>query len=98
MLSIDVGRKNLGYAFMKDEVLSYGIYTLDDKTQKTRIQSLNSFLSSFEFDTLIVERQVVSNVIAMQLMSAILMYCEIKNITSIIFNPKNKFIQNVMPT
>lgn len=92
-LSIDIGRVNLGYAYLNGMDLDFGVYSLDDKNQQTRIKSLYSFLSSFNCVIVIVERQVSQNVIAMQLMSGVLMYCEAKDIEVIIFNPKDKFIQ-----
>ena len=96
-LSIDVGRKNLGFAYMDETNISFGLHMLDVNVKTTgpisRVHALNLFLSSFEFDVLIVERQVMANVIAMQLMSAIIMYCEVKGLKVIIFNPKDKFIQ-----
>lgn len=98
ILSIDIGRKNMGYALFRVDpvevvLVEYGLYALNDKSQLTRMSSLCSFLSKFEISCMIVERQVCNNVIAMQIMSGIIMYCEMKGLECVLFNPKDKFVQ-----
>lgn len=104
LLSIDIGTKNLGYTIVRniDQLstlsttnISFGIFKIgDSKTDivKHRISRLKEFLSEFPSTfTIVVERQVPQNTIAMELMYAIVAMATIMFEDVFIFTPSFKF-------
>ena len=98
ILSIDIGIKNLGWAYFNDGALKFGIFVIDDgKKQKSvvihRCRRVNEFFDSFadkQIDHIVIERQVITNTSAMELMYAITM--KAMTIADVfIFDPKLKF-------
>jgi len=107
VLSIDIGTKNLGYTIakfnsrdsVKNLLFDMDIYTIDDKNNcdvvSYRIKKIRELFDRLQLpkETLvIIERQVQTNVIAMELMYAIAaISMERFSIPIIIFDPKRKF-------
>lgn len=106
ILSIDIGIHNIGYAIYNkiEDKLDFGLYDIDSQLTKsdkknntviTRVKYVSLFIDklfeSYNFNKVIVERQVNNNTMAMELMysivSCVYKYC--KDI--IIFDPKMKF-------
>lgn len=110
LLSIDIGRKNLGYSIIlydqsnaiSDLDISFGIYTIDDlRVPKDivtyRCEKIKQFFDNLNNDhsltDIVIERQVPTNTIAMELM-----YCIVSTAINAvgsenvhIFDPKLKF-------
>lgn len=104
VLSIDIGRKNLGWCYFDGIMFDFGIFVIDDKKNPKsivnyRCNRLNIFIqdifTKYPVDVVVVERQVQSNTIAMELMYCI---CGIlhgrrnnNEYEMIIYDPKMKF-------
>ena len=99
LLSIDIGIKNFAYCiFNKTDnyIITFNDIELQNTTNPstithTIIKLLDSLLINHNIQTVIIEQQVINNVKAMNIQYIILTYCEMKNIKSFLFNPKNKF-------
>lgn len=105
MLSIDIGKKNLGYTYFElDEGnnlvnIESGIFNIDEKLKKNsdvvtyRCSRIKDFFKKFtkEIKYVVIERQVNKNVIAMNLMYGISSYAQMMTEDVFIFDPKMKF-------
>lgn len=99
LLSIDIGIKNFAYCvFNKTDknIITFNDIELQNTTNPstithTIINLLDSLLINYNIQTVIIEQQVINNVKAMNIQYILLTYCEMKNIKSFLFNPKNKF-------
>ena len=99
VLSIDVGEKHLGFTTVDLETMEFnsGVYQVLEKRGPNvvlgRVASLYQFVESFpnEIYAAVIERQVVGNEIAMEIMYALvgLLYGHTPRIC--IFDPKRKF-------
>lgn len=104
ILSIDIGIHNLGYSLydVDNNKLFFDLYDIDEKISKndniilSRTKIINDFVKNIftnhnNINTVIIEKQVNVNTMAMELMylltATIYNYCD--NI--IIFDPKQKF-------
>ena len=100
ILSIDIGRRNLGWAVGNEESLEFGLYDLDGEKNKylsilARTERIHNFLKSlfekYNIETVIIEKQVNKNTVAMELMylfvSAVYFYCK----KVILYQPVKKF-------
>ena len=108
-LSIDIGIRHLGYSILTNEGLLFDIfdiestYTKDPKLKKLnsvpvqRAYVLNQFLSEiidkYAIEQIIIERQVQTNTVAMEIMYSIISLCitKIPLESLIIYDPKKKF-------
>jgi Holliday junction resolvasome RuvABC endonuclease subunit len=101
-LSIDIGKHNLGYAIWDavDNALMYGIFDLDEHSNGKNlvvgrctliIQFISDIYDLYQFEKLIIERQVSTNIIAMELMYTITTAALLYTKDIIIFDPKLKF-------
>ena len=101
LLSIDIGIKNLGWAYFNGEELTFDIYVIDDAHKKSkesvviyRCRRIEEFFKQFEdkpIDYVVIERQVNNNTMAMELMYAITMKALTITENVCIFDPKLKF-------
>lgn len=108
-LSIDIGIRHLGYSILTDEGLIFDIFDIEDtynhdpKLKKLnsvpvqRAYVLNQFLTDiiekYAIERIIVERQVQTNTVAMEIMYSIISLCitKIPLDALIIYDPKKKF-------
>lgn len=106
ILSVDLGIHNIGYAIytISDDKLQFGLYDIDSNLTAsdrkanvvvTRTKYIYMFVSNvfkqYPIDTVIIERQVNNNTMAMELMYSLTacVYNFCKDI--VIFDPKLKF-------
>lgn len=100
-ISIDIGIKNLGYAILYENILSFGILDLSQHIPEhsiviQRISILYDFIEDlikkYDLQKAVVEKQVHTNTVAMELMYSIISILYSLNIREIIiFDPKLKF-------
>ena len=108
-LSIDIGIRHLGYSILTDEGLIFDIFDIEDTYNKDpklkklnsvpvqRAYVLNQFLTNiieeYSIERIIVERQVQTNTVAMEIMYSIISLCitKIPLDALIIYDPKKKF-------
>ena len=99
ILSIDIGRRNLGWVIGNKETIKFGLYDIDegkkynsiiDRTRKIH-ELLGTLFSKYPIETVIIEKQVNKNTVAMELMylfvSAAYFYCK----SVILYPPRLKF-------
>lgn len=97
VLSFDIGTKHLAYCFYKyksegQHKIKFGIQDISNKQPLNRMINLNQMLNQIpRAKIIIIEQQVASNIIAMQIQAAITIFflsldCEVKY-----YNPKDKF-------
>lgn len=100
LLSIDIGIKNLGWAYFNGNSLEFGIFVIDSgkKTKEStvihRCRRINDFFKMFgdkPMGHIVIERQVITNVSAMELMYVITMKAMTITDNVFIFDPKLKF-------
>ena len=108
-LSIDIGIRHLGYSILTNEGLMFDIFDIEDTYDKDpvlkklnsipvqRAYVLNRFLTDiiekYSIERIIVERQVQTNTVAMEIMYSIISLCitKIPLDALIIYDPKKKF-------
>lgn len=108
-LSIDIGIRHLGYSILTNEGLNFDVFDIEDAYNKDpklkklnslpvqRAYVLNQFLTDiiekYAIERIIVERQVQTNTVAMELMYSIISLCitKIPLDALIIYDPKKKF-------
>ena len=108
-LSIDIGIRHLGYSILTNEGLIFDIFNIEDTYNKDpklkklnsvpvqRAYVLNQFLTDiieeYSIERIIVERQVQTNTVAMEIMYSIISLCitKIPLDALIIYDPKKKF-------
>lgn len=97
VLSFDIGTKHLAFCFYKYNYeklhqIKFGIQDISDKQPLQRLKNLNQLLNRIpRAKTVVIEQQVATNIIAMQIQAALTIYflsldCEVKY-----YNPKDKF-------
>ena len=103
-LSIDIGKKNLGYSIYNNIDLKFGIFNITHHIKKNKLKEnmegrnrillswLNKLDIKYQFDKIIVEKQVINNVVAMCIQSCIISFSIINKIPIEIYDPKNKFV------
>lgn len=103
LLSIDIGKKNLGYSIYDGIDLKFGIfnitkyikqYKLIDNMEGRNIILLNwlkQIHKKYNINKIVVEKQVINNVVAMCIQSCIISFCIMNNIDNLSYDPKNKF-------
>jgi hypothetical protein len=108
-LSIDIGIRHLGYSILNGDGLIFDIFDIEGTIKKDpklkklnsvpvqRAYVLNQFLTEivdkYSIERIIVERQVQTNTVAMELMYSIISLCitKIPLEALIIYDPKKKF-------
>ena len=106
-LSIDIGIRHLGYSILTEDGLTFGLFDIVDAYKSDpelkavkhvavqRAWVLNRFLSRLikehKIKQVIVERQVQTNTVAMELVHTIVGICVAWIPKIIIFDPKKKF-------
>ena len=109
-LSIDIGIRHLGYSILTNDGLIFDIFDIEDAIKKdTKLKKLNSvpvqrayvlnrflteIIDKYSIQRIIVERQVQTNTVAMEIMYSIISLCitKIPLESLIIYDPKKKFI------
>lgn len=104
ILSIDIGKKNLGYTiYSPNSIFKFGIFNITSGIKKNKLkdnmEGRNIILSAwfqhnvekYNITKVVVEKQVISNVVAMCIQSCIITCAILNDITCISFDPKNKF-------
>lgn len=103
-LSIDIGKKNLGYSIFDGSNLRFGIFDITYHIKKNRLKEnmegrnkilltwLKKLHNKYRFDKIIVEKQVIRNVVAMCIQSCIISFGFMNNIPVESYDPKNKFV------
>ena len=108
-LSIDIGIRHLGYSILTSDGLVFDIFDIEEAYTKhpllkkinsvpvQRSYVLNQFLTDiierYKIECIIVERQVQTNIMAMEIMYSIISLCitKIPLEALIIYDPKKKF-------
>lgn len=108
-LSIDVGTRHLGYSILTNEGLIFDIFDIEDTynrdpklkkldsipVQRAYVldQFLTDIIEKYSIERIIVERQVQTNIVAMEIMYSIISLCitKISLDALIIYDPKKKF-------
>lgn len=108
-LSIDIGIRHLGYSILTTEGLIFDIFDIEDTYKKdSRLKKINSvpvqrayvlnefltrIINEYSIEKIIVERQVQTNTMAMEIMYCIISLCitKIPLENLIIYDPKKKF-------
>ena len=103
-LSIDIGKKNLGYSIYNGTQLKFGIFDITSYIKSNKLKEnmegrnivllnwLTLINNKHHFNKIIVEKQVISNVVAMCIQSCIISFAIMNNIEILSYDPKNKFI------
>lgn len=103
ILSIDIGKKNLGYSIYDGTNLEFGIFNITQHIKKYKLKEnilgrntvlinwLTELNTKHNINKIIVEKQVIRNVVAMCIQSCIISYALINSIEVFTFDPKNKF-------
>lgn len=103
ILSIDIGKKNLGYSIYDGTNLEFGIFNITQHIKKYKLKEnilgrntvlinwLNELNNKHNINKIIVEKQVIRNVVAMCIQSCIISYALMNSIEVLTFDPKNKF-------
>lgn len=108
-LSIDIGIRHLGYSILTNEGLTFDIFDIEDTYNRdSKLKKLNSvpvqrayvlnqflteIIEKYSIERIIVERQVQTNTVAMEIMYSIISLCitKIPLDALIIYDPKKKF-------
>ncbi len=108
-LSIDIGIRHLGYSILTNEGLIFDIFDIEDTYNRDpKLKKLNSIpvqrayvldqfltdiIEKYSIERIIVERQVQTNIVAMEIMYSIISLCitKIPLDALIIYDPKKKF-------
>lgn len=103
ILSIDIGRKNLGYSIYDGDKLVFDIFNISEQLKPIKkreniegrntvmIDWLNKLTKKYNINKIVVEKQIINNVVAMCIQSCIITYALVNSIEIISFDPKNKF-------
>ena len=103
LLSIDIGKKNLGYCLYGGDVFEFGnlnitAYLKQHKLKENLhnrnliiIKYIDELRKHFEIKTLVVEQQIMHNVVAMCLQSCLSSYCICNKLDYIQFHAASKF-------
>lgn len=103
IFSIDIGTEHLGYSIQSEKIFKFGIFNLNDEIKMKKkkknmcgrnevlLEFMENIYQKYNFNHLIIEKQVIHNVIAMCLESCLLTFAIMKKISYEIFDPKEKF-------
>ena len=103
ILSIDIGKKNLGYSVYNGNELNFGIFDITYHIKKFKLNEniegrntvlikwLNNMARKYNINKIVVEKQVINNVVAMCIQSCIISFALMNSIEVFTFDPKNKF-------
>lgn len=103
ILSIDIGKKNLGYSIYDGTNLEFGIFNITQQLKLSKLKQniegrntvlinwLNEIKSKYNINKIVVEKQIIRNVVAMCIQSCIISFGLINLIDVFTFDPKNKF-------
>ena len=103
ILSIDIGKKNLGYSVYNGNELNFGIFNITYHIKKFKLNEniegrntvlihwLNNIAHKYNINKIVVEKQVINNVVAMCIQSCIISFALMNSIEIFTFDPKNKF-------
>lgn len=103
ILSIDIGKKNLGFTIYNKNKFTFGIFDITQKIKqkklKENIEGRNQVLikwlrqqrKKYNITKIVVEKQVNKNVVAMCIESCIITFALMYKLEIITFDPKNKF-------
>lgn len=103
ILSIDIGKKNLGYSIYDGVNLEFGIFNITQQIKLLKLKQniegrntvlinwLNEIKSKHNINKIVVEKQIIRNVVAMCIQSCIISFGIMNSIEVFTFDPKNKF-------
>lgn len=103
ILSIDIGKKNLGYSIYNGIELKFGIFNITKYIKQYKLlenmEGRNTILlnwlkqlhKKYGINKIVVEKQVINNVVAMCIQSCIISFGILNNIEILSYDPKNKF-------
>lgn len=93
IISFDIGVKHLAYCTLYTENnYNFGIFDITATQPINRLHKLREYLDTLPSTLLVViEQQVITNSVAMNIQSAIAMYFISKDIEVRFYNPKDKF-------
>ena len=103
ILSIDIGKKNLGYTIYNENIFKFGLFNITQKIKEKKLNEniegrnqvlikwLNHQRKKYNITKIVVEKQVIKNVVAMCIESCILTFALMYKLDFLVFDPKNKF-------
>ena len=103
ILSIDIGKKNLGYTIYNENIFKFGLFNITQKIKEKKLNEniedrnqvlirwLNRQRKRYNITKIVVEKQVIKNVVAMCIESCILTFALMYKLDFLVFDPKNKF-------
>ena len=103
ILSIDIGKKNLGYSIYNGVELKFGIFNITKYIKQYKLHEnmegrntillnwLKQLYKKYGINKIVVEKQVINNVVAMCIQSCIISFGILNNIEILSYDPKNKF-------
>ena len=103
ILSIDIGKKNLGFTIYNENEFTFGIFDITKKLKQKKlnenIEGRNQILikwlkqqrKKYNITKIVVEKQVIKNVVAMCIQSCIITFALMYKLEITTFDPKNKF-------
>lgn len=103
ILSIDIGKKNLGFTIYNENIFKFGLFNITQKIKEKKLNEniegrnqvlikwLNSQRKKYNITKIVVEKQVIKNVVAMCIESCILTFALMYKLEFLVFDPKNKF-------
>ena len=103
ILSIDIGKKNLGFTIYNGNEFTFGIFDITQKLKQKKLNEniegrnivlikwLNHQRKKYNITKIVVEKQVIKNVVAMCIQSCIITFALMYKLEITTFDPKNKF-------
>lgn len=103
ILSIDIGKKNLGFTIYNENIFKFGLFNITQKIKEKKLNEniegrnqvlirwLNRQRKRYNITKIVVEKQVIKNVVAMCIESCILTFALMYKLEFLVFDPKNKF-------
>lgn len=103
ILSIDIGKKNMGFCLFDGSELIFGLFDIDSNTTMKNMLGRNLVLVQWfrrifeqheNIHIVVIEKQVVNNVVAMCIQSSIISIVSTMrpDVDIICYDPKNKFV------
>ena len=103
LLSIDIGKKNLGYCLYGHDVFEFGILNITAYLKQHKLKEnlhnrnliivkyIDELRKAFNIKTVVVEQQIMHNVVAMCLQSCLSCYCVCNKLEYVQFHAASKF-------
>ena len=96
ILSIDIGVKNLAYAIITFPVITFDVIDIskpNNAVERCRLiqKLIGKLIKENSIDTVVIEKQVPQNIVAMELMYSIITLALTLTGNAYLFDPKEKF-------